>query len=442
MVSQRTRVTAAALVVAALISPVVLDGVAHADQISDQRSRGRPDHRPARSARAPIRHARRGLHRKPSTSSTGSRIRWPRPRPPSPPNRPRSTSCRADLSEVAVQAFMGGTSSDALGPLIGDAAAFNEDTQRDAFTRVALNAGTSDSDDLARAASELADQQQALQDRRGRGREKKREVAEAQAATEAKTKEYRDARAAAERELGNLIQQEEERRARESYERMQAQAAAAQAAAAAAARQQAANQQSTQSANPATGNNTGGSGGNRAPAANGGSTTATSGGNRGGTTSAPAGRTRPAAPTPARRPSIPAASSRAGTAINAALSQLGVPYVFAAATPGVAFDCSGLTMWAWGRCRCRPAAPVPTAVRQRATRAGLGRPTRRPRVLLFPDQPCRHLPRQRHDGRLAELGCGRAAERLSTGERRGRRPARLTLCEALDFARRFVAELG
>jgi cell wall-associated NlpC family hydrolase len=35
--------------------------------------------------------------------------------------------------------------------------------------------------------------------------------------------------------------------------------------------------------------------------------------------------------------------------VAAARSQLGVPYRFAAATPGVAFDCSGLTMWAWGR---------------------------------------------------------------------------------------------
>ena len=31
------------------------------------------------------------------------------------------------------------------------------------------------------------------------------------------------------------------------------------------------------------------------------------------------------------------------------MSQLGVPYRFAAATPGVAFDCSGLTMWAWAQ---------------------------------------------------------------------------------------------
>ena len=35
--------------------------------------------------------------------------------------------------------------------------------------------------------------------------------------------------------------------------------------------------------------------------------------------------------------------------MRAALSQLGVPYRFAAASPGQAFDCSGLTMWAWAQ---------------------------------------------------------------------------------------------
>jgi cell wall-associated NlpC family hydrolase len=39
----------------------------------------------------------------------------------------------------------------------------------------------------------------------------------------------------------------------------------------------------------------------------------------------------------------------AGIAVNAAMSQLGVPYVFAAESPGVAFDCSGLTKYAWGQ---------------------------------------------------------------------------------------------
>ena len=53
----------------------------------------------------------------------------------------------------------------------------------------------------------------------------------------------------------------------------------------------------------------------------------------------------------------PAASIRALTytlrsgrlAVNAAQSQRGVPYVWGGATPGEGFDCSGLTMWAWGQ---------------------------------------------------------------------------------------------
>jgi cell wall-associated NlpC family hydrolase len=31
------------------------------------------------------------------------------------------------------------------------------------------------------------------------------------------------------------------------------------------------------------------------------------------------------------------------------MTQVGVAYQFAAASPGVAFDCSGLTMWAWAQ---------------------------------------------------------------------------------------------
>jgi len=46
---------------------------------------------------------------------------------------------------------------------------------------------------------------------------------------------------------------------------------------------------------------------------------------------------------------IPPPSAGGAAAVAAAMSQLGVPYVYGGATPGQGFDCSGLTMWAWGR---------------------------------------------------------------------------------------------
>ena len=36
-------------------------------------------------------------------------------------------------------------------------------------------------------------------------------------------------------------------------------------------------------------------------------------------------------------------------AVQAAVAQLGVPYVFGGEQPGVGFDCSGLTQWAWSQ---------------------------------------------------------------------------------------------
>jgi cell wall-associated NlpC family hydrolase len=61
--------------------------------------------------------------------------------------------------------------------------------------------------------------------------------------------------------------------------------------------------------------------------------------------------TPPAAPTPSTYspPSSNSGSSAGEIALHAAESQIGVPYVWGGATPGVGFDCSGLTMWAWGQ---------------------------------------------------------------------------------------------
>lgn len=43
----------------------------------------------------------------------------------------------------------------------------------------------------------------------------------------------------------------------------------------------------------------------------------------------------------------PAPNGGAQAAIDAAFSVRGTPYVFGASSPGIGFDCSGLTMWAW-----------------------------------------------------------------------------------------------
>jgi cell wall-associated NlpC family hydrolase len=55
------------------------------------------------------------------------------------------------------------------------------------------------------------------------------------------------------------------------------------------------------------------------------------------------------APAVAPAPSTAPTSGSGSGAVHAAQTQLGVPYVWAGATPGGGFDCSGLTMWAWGQ---------------------------------------------------------------------------------------------
>jgi cell wall-associated NlpC family hydrolase len=63
------------------------------------------------------------------------------------------------------------------------------------------------------------------------------------------------------------------------------------------------------------------------------------------------GAAAPAAPRAAAPPprAVPPPSPGAAGAVAAAMSQVGVGYRYASSAPGVAFDCSGLTSWAWGR---------------------------------------------------------------------------------------------
>jgi cell wall-associated NlpC family hydrolase len=224
---------------------------------------------------------------------------------------------RGQLSAVAVRSFTS-TGSDVLGPLFSNAGAYNDALSRDQYARVALSVGTATTDDLDEAVAALNDERAILDDKRSEAEALTERIADAKQATDDRMAEYEERRADAEAELGELIAQEEQRRLAAAQRDMEARVAAARQA-----------EQARPAAAPAAGSRTGGDTGT------GGGT-----GDGGGGASAPA---------PVSTPNFPAPSSLAQVAINAALSQQGVPYRFAASSPGEAFDCSGLTMWAWGQ---------------------------------------------------------------------------------------------
>lgn len=233
---------------------------------------------------------------------------------------------RGSLSEMALRSYVGGGAAP-LGPLFEDSSNLSDGIQRDELARVALSAGDVTSDELDALVSDLDDDRDALARKREQADELADSLVAQQEATEKSTKDFEEAKADAEAKLGDLIAQEEARRAAESARQHQAAVAAAAAAAAAAANNNSA---------AATSNNN--SGGATANTNTGGGSSSNSSGNAGGSPAA--------APAPA---SAPAVSSRSGIAISAAMGQQGVPYRFAASSPGVAFDCSGLTAYAWAQ---------------------------------------------------------------------------------------------
>jgi cell wall-associated NlpC family hydrolase len=238
---------------------------------------------------------------------------------------------RGDLGEMAVRSFVGAGSAP-LGPLFEDTSDLNAIMQRNELARVALSAGTITTDELNAIVADLEAERADLGRKRTEAEQLAKSLADAQAETERLTGEYTAARAEAEATLGQLIAEEEARRASEAAARVQAEYAAAQAA-----------------ANSAANNNSGGSsnnsGGGSSNNSGGGSSTNSGGGSGGGGSSGGDGSSGGGSSNPAP----PAVSSRAGTAVNAALSQQGVPYRYATSNPGVSFDCSGLTAYAWGQ---------------------------------------------------------------------------------------------
>jgi len=209
---------------------------------------------------------------------------------------------QAQMSDLAVQAFVGGGGGGSLTGLLAPGAGPNEAVQRQYLTEMALNLGSANSDQLDALIDDLGDKKAELERDRTNVEELATRIQESQREAADKIEEYTALKAKAERELGEALAKERARRA---------------AAAAAAARAQA----NALAASRVSG----------APASNTGSSS--------GGTNVSRPRFDPS--------SIPASSSRGAMAVAAARSQIGVKYVKNAATENEAFDCSGLTMWAW-----------------------------------------------------------------------------------------------
>ena len=197
----------------------------------------------------------------------------------------------AVLQEIAVQRFMAGGTTD-LSPVFSNAKAYSAAEQRDALGRMALDSGEANVDDIEALLSDL-------QDARDRLDTQQSEAADLIAFLEAKQNEFAELEQAylskyqqAKSDLGEAkLEAEQERREAARPPR---------------------------SPSGSTGGRTGSGGGSGS-------------GSGGGSVY------------------VPPVSGKAGIAVQAALSQLGVPYRFAAESPGEAFDCSGLTKWAWGQ---------------------------------------------------------------------------------------------
>lgn len=219
--------------------------------------------------------------------------------------------------------------SGAENPLLTNQQTFAEDQQRQELTNVAINAGVVDTDNVQAAVDELTQRRTTLDSKKKEAAQLVSYLDGRNKQLEQMSKDYAAQRVKAEAELGAAIKQEEERRAQEQIaaankrqQQIEARAAAQQQAAAAPA------------AAPARG------GGASAPSA---------------APSAPSSPAAPQAPKPpkpepaAEPTNYPAPAGNAGIAVNAARGQLGVPYRYASSSPGVAFDCSGLTAYAWSR---------------------------------------------------------------------------------------------
>ena len=238
---------------------------------------------------------------------------------------------RTAAGAFAVKAYVYADQTTGIAAMLSGTSISDGSAQREGYNDVALG-NTSDVTDGMKAVIEDANRQKAdLDAKRAQQANLAAVTKKRQQAAEAAQTKQQQALVKVKGELNTLVVQEQQRRAAESAR--QAQAAKQQAEATLLAAQQ-----RTAAAAAAPARPTAATGTINRPA------TASDNGDQGDTggSDGPSSVSQP-------QIDIPATSPGAATAVRAALSQLGVPYRFAAASPGQAFDCSGLTMWAWAQ---------------------------------------------------------------------------------------------
>jgi cell wall-associated NlpC family hydrolase len=216
-------------------------------------------------------------------------------------------SVRASAAGFAVRSYVYADQMSGVSALVAGSSIADGSVQREGYSNIALGGTLSVADDLGALVEDAERERQTLADRKAARANAVKSLEANQQAAETALAKQRELLTKTKGELATLLAQERQQRA-------EAAARASQAAAAAAIARETKARESAPAAAP-------------------------------GSDNGDSARPRTAAPAaPA-----PATSSGAATAVRAALSQLGVPYRFATSQPGVSFDCSGLTMWAWAQ---------------------------------------------------------------------------------------------
>jgi cell wall-associated NlpC family hydrolase len=215
----------------------------------------------------------------------------------------------------AVAAYVYGTPESGFASYFSESA--TQDQERNQYTNQIVGNLSKDETSLLKSESRLQAEEVAQQSEASQAQS---EAAQAKSLAQANEQEATTTKATLGQVQGQLAQEVAAAAIQEAQEE----------AAAAAAAQSAAAQQRAAAAAATAATVAGAVGGSSSAAA------ATTAANQAGGTTGPVGGS--------------STGGGAGTAaVQAAVSQLGVPYVFGGEQPGVGFDCSGLVQWAWGQ---------------------------------------------------------------------------------------------